>query len=48
MKLREKENARKEGTLFFKAFASLTEGTILHRGFAVFNLGAGVAKCQCP
>lgn len=45
----EKENSRGEkGTLFFKALASLTEGTILRRGFAVFIPGAGVAKCQCP
>ncbi|KYM96196.1 hypothetical protein ALC62_13248 [Cyphomyrmex costatus] len=30
--------------LFFKTFASLTEGTILRGGFAVFIPGAGVAK----
>jgi len=32
---------------FFKTFASLTEGTILRGGFAVFIPGVGVAKCQC-
>lgn len=48
IKLREKENAREKRDSFFKAFASLSEGIILHGGFIVFNLGAGVAKCQCP